>query len=335
LRIGAILPHTYLFGGVRRYVELSAAFTARGHEFTIYTPDGEYPAWTELSGKCMKFSAAGDRDHDVMITGSPEYLERLREFPARLRVFYLQIENVAREREIVRAEDIMLMANSKGLMERMRKKYGVRTIDGRGGINPGLFHPVTRAGAGEEGPFRVMCYGRLSRPRKGTRFVIKAVESMYRGGYDVELILFDSSTPGSPDPRSGFDPGLPFRFYIDLPQERMASMYASADVFVSAEHRAGWSNTCAEAAACGLPLVCTGSGTTDFAVNGSTSIVVGRRNSSSIGRAMRKLYDDREWAVRMGREGAKGILEFTWEKVCDTMSQQFAALLGGGGRMPE
>jgi glycosyltransferase involved in cell wall biosynthesis len=165
--------------------------------------------------------------------------------------------------------------------------------------------------------------------------VIKAVESMYRGGYDVELILFDSSTPGSPDPRSGFDPGLPFRFYIDLPQERMASMYASADVFVSAEHRAGWSNTCAEAAACGLPLVCTGSGTTDFAVNGSTSIVVGRRNSSSIGRAMRKLYDDREWAVRMGREGAKGILEFTWEKVCDTMSQQFAALLGGGGRMPE
>ena len=333
MRIGAILPHMYLFGGVRRYVELSAAFTSRGHEFIIYTPEGEYPVWTELSGRCMKFSEAGGRDHDVVITGSPEYLETLREFPATLKVFYLQLENVAREREIVRAKDILLMANSKGLMERMRKKYGVSTIDGRGGINPGLFHPLPGDSPVDGGPFRVMCYGRLSRPRKGTRFVIKAAGSMYRDGYDIELVLFDGSTPGSPDPRAGFDPGLPFRFYMDLPQERMAEMYASADVFVSAEHRAGWSNTCAEAAACGLPLVCSPSGTTDFAVNGRTSIVVGRRNSSSIGRALRRLCDDREAAVRMGREGAGGILDFTWEKVCDTMSEQFAALLGGDGRM--
>ncbi len=335
MRIGAILPHTYLFGGVRRYVELSAAFTRRGDEFTIYTPDGEYPAWTELSGKCMKFSDAVNRDHDVMITGSPEYLETLREFPASLKVFYFQIENVAREKEIVRTKEILLMANSKGLMERLRKKYGVSAIDGRGGINPGLFHPLPGDRAGGGGPFRVMCYGRLSRPRKGTRFVIKAAESMYRDGYDIELILFDSSTPGSPDPRAGFDPGLPFRFYIDLPQERMASMYGSADVFVSAEHRAGWSNTCAEAAACALPLVCTRSGTTDFAINGSNSLVVRRRNSSSIGRALRKLCDDRKRAAAMGREGAKDILDFTWEKVCDTMSRQFTALLDGGGRMPE
>lgn len=335
LRIGAILPHTYLFGGVRRYVELSAAFSATGHEFTIYTPDGEYPSWVELTGKCMKFSNAAVRDHDVMITGSPEYLETLRESAASLKLFYLQIENVSREREIVKAEDILLMGNSKGLIERMRKKYSVNVIDGRGGINPRTFHPVEESRVIDGGPFRVMCYGRLSRPRKGTRFVIKAAEAMYRDGYDIELILFDSSTPGSKDPRTGFDPGLPFRFYIDLPQERMAAMYASADVFVSAEHRAGWSNTCAEAAACGLPLVCTGSGTTDFAVNGRTALVIGRRSSYSIGRALRKLYGDRESALKMGREGARGILDFTWEKVCDTMSEQFAALLGGGGRMPE
>ena len=141
-------------------------------------------------------------------------------------------------------------------------------------------------------------------------------------------------TPGSADPRTGFDPGLPFRFYIDLPQENMAAMYASADVFVSAEHRAGWSNTCAEASACGLPLVCTGSGTKDFAVDGRTALVIRSRNSAAIGRALRRLYADREIAAIMGREGATGILEFTWEKVCDTMSEQFAALLKDGGRTP-
>ena len=321
MRIAAILPHTLLFGGVRRYVELSAAFTSSGHEFIIYTPDGKGPSWTELKGKCR--------------TGSPEHLDDLKALPARLRVFYLQIENVARESEIVRAPDIHVMANSRGLMERVRKKYGVKALDGSGGINPRLFHPPVEKKAVSGAPFRVMCYGRLSRPRKGTRFVLKAVESMYRKGFDVELLLFDSMTPGSADPRTGFDPGLPFRFYIDLPQENMAAMYASADVFVLAEHRAGWSNTCAEASACGLPLVCTGSGTKDFAVDGRTALVIRSRNSAAIGRALRRLYADREIAAIMGREGATGILEFTWEKVCDTMSKQFAALLAGGERMPE
>ena len=335
MRIGAILPHTYLFGGVRRYVELSEAFTSRGHEFIIYTPDGEYPDWIRLQGECRKLSDAGGRDHDVMITGSPEYLETLRELPSGLRIFYLQTQKVARESEIARAGDIHLMANSKGLMEKMRKKYGVRALDGRGGVNPDLFHPLAVERSVNGGPFRVMSYGRLTRPRKGTRFVIKAAESMYRRGYDVELTLFDSMTPGSSDPRAGFDPGLPFRFYIDMPQERMAAMYTSADVFASAERKAGWSNTCAEAAACGLPLICTNSGTTDFVVNGRTALVVKERNTASIGRALRKLYHDREAARRMGRDGARGILDFTWEKVCDRMLEQFAALLDGGGRMPE
>jgi glycosyltransferase involved in cell wall biosynthesis len=334
LRIGVILPHTYLFGGVRRYVELSAAFTSRGHEFIICTSDGESPSWTRMKGECRKFSDAKSADHDVMITGSPEYLEILRELPARLRVFYLQIENVKRESEIVRADDIHVMANSKGLMARILKKYGVRALDGRGGINPALFHPVPVDRGAGGGPFRVMCYGRLSRPRKGTRFVLKAAESMYRSGYDIELLLFDSITPGSHDPRTGFDPGLPFRFYIDLPQERMAAMYASADVFVSAEHRAGWSNTCAEAAACGLPLVCTVSGTTDFAIDGRSALVVGRRDSAPIRKALGRLYRDRDMAERMGLAGAEGILDFTWDKVCDTMSEQFAALLKDGGRTP-
>lgn len=329
MRIAAILPHTYLFGGVRRYVELSAAFTSSGHEFIIYTPDGKYPAWTELKGECRRLSDAAGIEHDVMITGSPEHLEDLKKTAARVKVFYLQIENVARESEIVRDKEIVVMANSKGLAERVLRKYGVTALDGRGGINPGLFHPVSEERGDAEGPFRVMCYGRLSRPRKGTRFVLKAAESMYRSGFDIELILFDSMTPGMDDPRTGFDPGLPFRFFIDLPQERMAAMYSSADVFVSAEHRAGWSNTCAEASACGLPLVCTGSGTADFAVNRRTAIVVRGRNSASIGRALRRMYNNREAAAAMGREGALGILEFTWEKVCARMSQQFAALLGG------
>jgi glycosyltransferase involved in cell wall biosynthesis len=328
LKIGAILPHMLLFGGVRRYVELAAAFTARGDDFIIYTPDGIPPGWTRLEGECRRLAEAAALDHDVLITGSPEFLGDLRQLRSSLKIFYLQIEKVDRESEIVRSGDILPMANSAGIMERVRRKYGVRALDGRGGINPELFHPVSRDTERGGGPMRILCYGRLSRPRKGTRFVVDAARAMYSDGRDVELILFDSMTPGAEDPRIGFDPGLPFRFHIDLPQERMARMYASADVFVSAEHRAGWSNTCAEAAACGMPLVCTSSGTSDFAVHGRTAIVAGR-SSRSVRAGLERLYDDREGRVRMGREGADKILEFTWEKVCATMAKQFSGLLEG------
>jgi glycosyltransferase involved in cell wall biosynthesis len=335
LKIGAILPHLYLFGGVRRYIELSAPFISRGHDFIIYTPTADLPEWTALAGQCRPLPDASSMEHDVMITGTPEYVGLLRECRAALKVFYFQIEGVEGEREIVRDGDIMPMANSRGMMERMYDRYGVRPLDGRGGINPDLFHPLADWSECRRGKFRIMCYGRLSRPRKGTRFVIGAARSMYRAGYDIELVLFDSLTPGSSDPRVGFEPGLPFIYYINLPQERMAAMYASADVFVSAEHRAGWSNTCAEAAACGLPLVCTKSGTLDFAHDGRTAIVVSTRTSRSIRRALEQLYRDRSAAAVMGHEGAEGILEFTWEKVCDKMCQQFEGVIEDGRRAQE
>jgi glycosyltransferase involved in cell wall biosynthesis len=114
---------------------------------------------------------------------------------------------------------------------------------------------------------------------------------------------------------------------MDLPQERMSAMYGTADVFVSAEHRAGWSNTCAEAAACGLPLVCTSSGTEDFAVEGENAFVV-RRSAGAIRRALERLYSDRSLGGRMGGRSARMILDFTWDRVCARMSEQFREITG-------
>jgi glycosyltransferase involved in cell wall biosynthesis len=327
LILGAILPHTLLFGGVRRYIEMSGSFRRGGHEFIIYTPSGDPPRWTNMAGIYRPLSSIAERRHDIMMTGSPEHLESLEAADSRIRIFYLQLEGIDREREVVRRKGIRIMANSIGLMERIRRRYGADVLDGRGGINPELFHPpVSGAGLGG-GPLRVLCYGRLSRPRKGTRFVTAAVAEMYRRGYDVELALFDSIGPGMKDPRKGFDPGVPFRFYINIPQERMRAMYASADVFVSAEHRAGWSNTCAEAAACGLPLVCTESGTMDFAEDGETALIIRSRGRMPVLRALKRIYVDREGARRMGAAGAGKMLEFTWDALRDRMTGQFERLL--------
>lgn len=330
MRISVILPHMMLFGGVRRYIEIGNILSRRGHEYTIYTPEGTAPDWMGFEGKVERLEDLGSAGHDVLMTGSPEYAGYLEGAGAGVKIFYLQIEGVEGERKLVTSGMYRIMVNSSGLARRIRKKYGIEPLLGIGGVNPALFHPVPDVRRLERGnSLRILCYGRLSRPRKGTRFVIEALRRMRRSGYDVELHLFDAVTDGCEDPRAGFDPGVPYRYYLDLPQERMAAMYSSADVFVSAEKRAGWSNTSAEAAACGLPLVCTASGTSDFASGGENAIVLPVRNSFFIGRALRRLYGDRALLERMGSASREKMLDFTWDRVCDSMERDFFGLIDG------
>jgi len=326
LKIGAIVPHLLVFGGVRRYLELGNRFIARGHTFSIHTPDGAGATWLPFKGAVRSFAALDSDAYDVLICGSPELVDVLDRGEARLRVFYLQLERVDSEKRIVRSGKYRIMVNSSGLARRVRRRYGVEAIDGIGGVNPELFHPVERATGA---PFRVLCYGRLSKPRKGTRFVVQAVRSLRRKGHDIELALFDTLNPGSVDPRIGFEPGVPYRYYLNLPQERMAAMYCAADAFVSAECRAGWSNTAAEAAACGVPLICTRSGTEDFAAGGSTALVIPARMPFFIERAVLRLYRDRELGARLGEAASRRILDFTWDKVCARMEGAFHRLLEG------
>jgi glycosyltransferase involved in cell wall biosynthesis len=328
LRIGAILPHVLVFGGVRRYIELGNAFVARGHRFTLYTLDGAMPTWLCFNGDVRPFGAIRDVRHDVLMCGSPELLEHLDRGRTRTRIFYLQLEGIAGEERVVRAGKYEIMVNSSGLARRVRRRYRIEPLDGIGGVNPDLFRPI--ASRPDGGPLRILCYGRTSKPRKGTRFVVQAARVLQRGGVRVELHLFDTRNPGSPDPRLGFDPGVPYRFYLDLPQERMAALYGAADVFVSAEHRAGWSNTAAEAACCGLPIVCTKSGTEDFAVHGESALVVPLRSPVAIAAALRRIARDRRLASGLGQEARARVLEFTWDALCARMERTFAELLSRG-----
>ncbi len=332
MKIGVILPHFLLFGGVRRYIELGNRFVRRGHDFTVFTPDGVPPVWMRFEGKVLRLDEMGGRKHDVMITGTPEYKGYLDDSGAAVKVFYLQMEDIKDEKEIVCCGRYRIMVNSSGLAERVRRLYSVETLDGRGGVDCELFHPspADEVGAKDlsgEDRFRILCYGRLSRPRKGTRFVVGASRRIFEAGHDVELQLFDSRIDGDEDPRAGFQPGLPFRYYLDLPQERMPAVYNGADVFVSAERRAGWSNTSAEAAACGLPLVCTRSGTEDFAVDGETAVIIPRRNTRSIARAILSLRSDGQKTRMMGKLARARVLEFTWDRVCDRMESTFGKMI--------
>ena len=175
------------------------------------------------------------------------------------------------------------------------------------------------------GECRVLVFARMSRRRKGTALAIRAVERLAGGGWGglpVRLVLFDDVGVGNErDPRSEIRARVPVEFHLNPTQAELAGIYRGCHVFVSAERRAGWSNTVAEAMASGTPVVCTRSGTTDIALPGETACVTRWRHPWVLARAMQRLAHDPETALALRSRALERIGRFAWPRVADQLEE--------------
>ena len=335
MKIAALLPHVEVFGGVRRYLEIGNALVKKGHTFVLFTPQGEKPEWLEFSGIIRPFEALeGDR-FDIGLASEYSILPYFERLNAQAKFFYFINERHKMNKEIAR-KDYFFLGNSEGICRRFERKFGIRCYRAPGGVNPEIFYPIKKTSALSKTPdsdFKILCNGRIYRKRKGVRHVIKAVERLYRRFPRLELIFFDSLVGQARlDPRPLIKTSVPHEFHLNLPQSRMAWLFSQADLFVSAERRAGWANTAAEAMACGLPVICTASGSLDFAVPGRTALVVPFAHPFFLRRAIKKLILDENLRSRLAKAGYEKIREFTWPALAARLEEIFQAALSGGGQ---
>lgn len=325
MKIAGLLPHMEVWGGVRRYLELGNELIRKGHNFIIYTPEGKPPVWLEFKGQTRPFSQLFKEQHDVAICSEYSLLPQFQALSSRVKFFYFVLAGHRWEKIVVR-QPYRFLANSSGLSRRIEKRYRVRCEVAAGGINPDLFYPLVSDRPGNE--FRVLCYGRLYRRRKGIQRVVRAVEKLHRKYPRVKLLLFDSPVEGEKrDPRELLQTSIPYEFFWNLPQTSLAWMYSQADIFVSAERRAGWSNPTAEAMACGVPVICTPSGTEDFAIPNQTAIVVRWPLPFILKREIEKIMRAEDLRRRLSLAGRQKILEFTWSSLADRLEKIFTAAL--------
>lgn len=324
MNIAALLPHLEVFGGVRRYLELGNEFVRRGHAFTLFHPEGGPPAWFDFRGEILPFSRLKERSFDVGLCGEYSVLSRFDELAARTKYFYFVLEAHKREREVAARKDLIFLGNSEGICRRMERKYGLACLRAPGGVNLDTFRVLVPPLPRPEGP-TVICYGRITKRRKGVPEAIRAVERLRREFPGIRLLLFDSLVGADRrDPRPLIRSRVPVEFHLDLPQDRMAELFARADIFLMAEHRAGWSNTTAEAMACGLPAVCTPSGTRDFAFDGRTALVAPLPLPFLLARRLRRLARDPKLRVRLAEAGRRKIAEFAWPVLAERLLALFA-----------
>ncbi len=330
LRIAMALPHLGVYGGIRRFLELGEVWTRRGHEVAILIPDrADAHPWVPFSGAILPLAELPLGAWDAMISPDPELFLGCRA-PGALRVYYSVLEKAPKEDRAIRAADLVL-ANSAGMLRYLARK-GVTAADAAGGVNVGWFRPPEpdpRASGERRAPVRALLYGRLSRRRKGTWLAARAIERASAAtGVPVSLTLFDAP----PDGASPSLPGrlrIPHRWVLNPTQRDLADLYRESDLFVSAERRAGWCNTAAEAMACGAAVVCTASGTRDFAIDGVTAAVSRWRWSWALSRAIEPLLRDPGRRRALATKGTAKIQEYSWERTADRIDRALAARMGG------
>lgn len=326
LRIAVALPHLGVYGGIRRFLELGRVWTQRGHTVALLTPPtatGAEPAepWLPFGGERGGLERLSSERWDVLLSPDPELFLRA-EGGGALRVFYAVLEKAPRAGEAWRSADLVL-ANS-ATMRRHLSRRGIQEADGVGGVNLQFFRPPSpdprpervKAGA----PVRVLVYGRLSRKRKGTWTAARAVDLAARAaGVPVELTLFDAPPPGAAEEGAALPLRVPHRWVLRPAQEELATLYRETDLFVSAERRAGWCNTAAEAMACGAAVVCTPSGTEDFARHGESALVARWPWSWLLARRIESLLRDPVERLRIAAAGHRTIQAFGWERTASSV----------------
>lgn len=322
---GAILPGIGVFGGVRRFIEIGNELVRRGHRFAIYHPGGIRPTWTRFDGDVCALDELVDARHDVVLCNDPELHERFRDVVAAVRIFYFALEGIRNERQIVRS-GWTLAANSESMHRYLRRMHGVDVHRIVGGVDLELFQPQDVAR--DESEYRILVFGRVSRRRKGVDLARRAVEGFAGREPRVKLVLFDHVGAGSEnDPREEFRTRVPHEWHVNLPQSELPRLYSSCDLFVSAEKKAGWTNTVAEAMACGLPVVCTRSGTLDLAVHRETAWVVRLRHSWFLRRGIAALHGNAALAERLRDSALSRVAAFGWPRVVDQLLDVVSAAM--------
>ena len=317
---GVLLPGVGVFGGVRRFIEIGNQLVRRGHRYVIYHPSGEPPSWLHFAGETRPLSALDAESHDVLLCNDPPLLPAFERAHARLKLFYFALEGIPGARRIARQRGWVPVANSSGMAAYLWRRYQVRAETAIGGIDPNTFSPPASPPA-RGAALRVLAFGRASRRRKGVATSVAAAERFARGyGAPVTLVLFDHVGSGNErDPRHEVSSSLPVEFHLNPSQHELAALYGGCDFFVSAEKRAGWSNTVAEAMACGVPVVCTRSGTRDLALHLQTAWVAGLRHPWVLARGLSVLARDDDATARIAAAALERVRRYAWPAVADQL----------------
>lgn len=205
-------------------------------------------------------------------------------------------------------------------LDAARARFGPRVATLRRGIDRTRFSPARRdrvALAREFGiagdSFVLFCCGRIE-AGKSPLILARAARALIEQGRDVHLLM-----AGEGNEAAAVRALLGDRVHLpgNLPQDRLAVLYASCDLFVFPSAVEIAPNVVIEAQSCGLPVIVAPQGGGKFVrENGRDGIVIADREPEAWARAIAAAMDEPERRARLAQGGIEAAARYpTWDDV--------------------
>jgi glycosyltransferase involved in cell wall biosynthesis len=177
--------------------------------------------------------------------------------------------------------------------------------------------------------FRVICVGGIS-VHKGHIYLLEAWKKL--GLRNAELLLIGSIAARMRNVLRRYD-GL-FRHVPFVPNDEIRHEYARSSVFVLPSLQDGCSLVCAEAMACGLPVITTvNNGAAGIVTHGKDGFVVPIRSPDAIAEHIEMLYRDQTLRQAMSDAAlAKARNELGWDRYAIRLCDFYRSVLKNRGQ---
>ena len=338
MRITFLCPHVRIAGGVRAILSHADRLARRGHDVTLVVPapgrlSARWRAVTRQRPRWMpglrarirwvaRWEAPRTPEADILVATAWQSAAVVAEAPTRCGAkFYLvqHYESLYHGRpEAVDATyrlPLRKIVISTWLGDVMRERFGQPAEVIVTPVDPALFRPVPVAVATGR-PRVLMLHHQYE--WKGVADGLAAAGRARRRVGGLHLVGFGVKRPRGVIP---YD-----EFHANPPQERLAALYSSADVYLCASWDEGLGMPSMEAMACGAALVTyDNGGCRDYAKHGETALVARRRDIVDLGDQLERVASDAALRAKLATAGRDFVrATFDWEEAARRMEATFA-----------
>lgn len=148
-------------------------------------------------------------------------------------------------------------------------------------------------------------------PFKGVDVTLRAVHRLLDALPDLRVLSFGNEQPPA-------DVAALMEFSFDPPQERLRSIYADCDVWLTASRSEGFNLPAMEAMACRTPVISTRTGWPEEALDGNNGACVAIDDAEALAAAARRLLElpDEAWR-RVSEAAFRTVSDSSWERSAD------------------